>query len=377
MTGLVSPTTGLALRAEGPDAVTDGTHRWPMIDGIAYLRTGREAVIAAVLDLLDRGCRESALALLLADQDDWWDGPRALPADLLRLIRERRTLTLRDAMTLLAFGRVGDYFAHRWSDPTFLAGLALLDAHWNAPSSAFELACGIGHYLRDLARRGVSVYGGDVVFAKLWLARHWVVPEAELVCFDAGSPWPTSGRRADLVLCHDAFYFLEPKVAILARLRDAVAPGGRLAIGHIHNRAAENLSAGVGLTQADLAGLFPDATLYDDDELTRAAAEARAPVPQQPTALAEAESFSLMEGGTGAPRAATGPLCRPVDGAALRRNPLYAVAPGGGLAIAWPSERYRAEYAPRATYRPRIWGELDVSEDAARRREMLDIPARW
>ena len=24
--------------------------------------------------------------------------------------------------------------------------------------------------------------GADVVFAKLWVARHWVAPEAELVC---------------------------------------------------------------------------------------------------------------------------------------------------------------------------------------------------
>src|SRR3712207_8340733 len=48
----------------------------------------------------------------------------------------------------------------------FRSGLALVEAHWREPSSAFELACGIGHYLREWSRRGLRVAGADVVFAK-------------------------------------------------------------------------------------------------------------------------------------------------------------------------------------------------------------------
>ena len=59
----------------------------------------------------------------------------------------------------------------------------------------------LGHYLRELRRRGCKVAGADVVFAKLWVARHWVTGrEAQLVCFDAGSPhWPIPGAPADLI----------------------------------------------------------------------------------------------------------------------------------------------------------------------------------
>nr|WP_236960479.1 hypothetical protein [Methylobacterium durans] len=181
---LTSPETGNALRSDTPHSLRDAETgaRWPVIDGIPYLRIGRDGLIAEVLAHLDdagaENGREKALVALLADQDDWWNGPPADPADLAALVHGREEASLRDAVRLLGWGRVGDYFLHRWSDPTFLAGLALLEAHWNGPACVFEFACGIGHYLRELRRHGAKVAGADVVFAKLWVARHWVVGRA-------------------------------------------------------------------------------------------------------------------------------------------------------------------------------------------------------
>ncbi len=411
MTPLVSPVSGRPLRPDGPDALTDGSDRWPVLDGIPYLRVGREPLVADMLAAIAAGDRETALVLALADQDEWWDGPTPSEEARRRLVRERDALSLRQAMDLLALGRVGDYFAHRWSDPTYLAGLALLDAHWTAPASAFELACGIGHYLRDLALRGVDGSGADIVFAKLWLARHWVCPEpstsrarhegdvaaapasrtprqaapsrpgggarqgrVDLVCFDASAPWPVAGRSHDLVLCHDAFYFLEPKVEILRALRGLVRPGGTLAVGHVHNREAENLSAGSGVTAGEIAGWFPGATVYDDADLTRAAAAGRPPVARAVAELGRVEAFSLADGPAGTPGESG--LLQPEDAAQLRLNPLYR-RQDGGAAIAWPSERYRREYAEGATYRPRLDPPIEPGPEAVRRREFVALPERW
>ncbi|MBP0491754.1 class I SAM-dependent methyltransferase [Pararoseomonas indoligenes] len=353
--------------------------RWPVIDGIAFARASRPELADAALARLDAGDRDGALVLLLADQDDWWRGPTADEASLRALVRDRARLTLREAMAHLSWGPVGDYFAHRWSDPTFLAGLALMEAHWTAPRTAFELACGIGQYLRALSQRGVAAAGADVVFAKLWVARHWVAPDAELICLDASvTPWPLAEeRRFDLVACHDAFYFLEPKGPILERLR-RLAGEGWLAIGHIHNREWPNLSAGSAVTAEELAGLFPDGTVYDDAELTRAAVERRVPHSAPPGALTGAEAFSVVAGpGVVPARPISGALALPPEGAALRRNPLYR-----GDAIAWPSERYEREYGPRATYPARPTAPERATAGAATaewamRRELLDLPERW
>ena len=367
-----SPATGGPLVADTAHSLTDGASRYPVIDGIPFLRGGREALVTGVLDCLDRGEVEAATVLLLADQDDWWQGATADPQALRELVRDHRQIRLRDAMDLLAWGPVGTYFAHRWSDPTFLAGLALMEAHWQAPATAFELACGIGHHLRRLAQAGVQVTGGDVVFAKLWVARHFVVPGARLACFDAGFPWPVAGPVFDLVACHDAFYFLDGKPAIAARLRGLLRPGGVLAIGHVHNRDWPNLSAGSAVTAAELAALFPAGRAFDDAELTRALMDARAPQAAGWPALGAVEAFSLVEGASGAPRALTGGLALPQPGAALVRNPLY----DGSGRIAWPSDRYRREYGPRATY-PEQATPAVACAGQARTRELVDLPERW
>lgn len=377
--GLCGP-SGAPLSREGEHVLRepDG-RRWPVLDGIPYLRTGRDDLVRAALARIDARDPDGALVVLLADQDDWWDGPRPSDDALRALVRDRSLLSLREAMAQLSFGRVGDYFAHRWSDPTFLAGLALLEAHWRPTRTAFELACGIGQYLRELDRRGVEATGVDVVFSKLWLARHWVVaPTTRLLCCDARDTWPVSGMRYDLVICQDAFYFLEPKPAILAALRALVAPAGRLSVGHIHNREASNYSAGSAVTAADLAGLFPDAVAYDDAELTRALAEGGVPQSRPLSDLRDVEAFALVEGGSPA-RPLTGGLSIPPAGATLRRNPLYAGEPPS---IVWPSERYRGEYAPLATYAPTTSAPEratagDAPHAAVRRRELVDLPERW
>ena len=383
MSALRSPISGRPLHVEGPHALGDGAgERWPVIEGIAYLRAGSRARATTALELLDAGDPAGALALLLAENDGWWDEPPPPDAELRRLVADAdgsEPPTLREAMARLGWGRVGVYFAHRWSDPTFVAGLALTDAHWTAPRTAFELCCGIGQHLRALQAAGVAVTGGDVVFAKLWIARRWVLgADAELVCFDADiAPWPVQGVF-DLTACHDAFYFLQDKAGVASRLR-ALSATGALVVSHVHNRDWPNLSGGAALTAGELSALFPNALSYDDQELTLAGAERRTPQPQGWATLGDVEAFSLAAGTAEAidPKPADGPLSRPPLGAQLVINPLLTQD-----GVAWPSERYREEYAPRVTYglhpRPPARAEMcAVLADAAARRDLLHLPERW
>lgn len=378
MTGLYSPITGRPLVQDG-HALSATGERWPIVEGIPFLRADRAGLANSVLVALDEGDDETAQVLLLGDQDNWAKTPPPSEAARRRLVREREALSFRDAMDLLAFGPVATYFAHRWSDPTFVSGLALAEAHWHDPRRVLELACGAGHFLREFANFAPQVTVGDLVFAKLWLAHHYVARDAALVCFDAAAPWPFARASADLVFCHDAFYFLPDKPHVVSEM-SRVGDGGRVLVGHTHNADVDNLSAGAPLKPDEYAALFGTALLYDDRELTLSAVEARAPCPSCIGSLKDVSALAFA-GGLAAldiPRAASGGLTVPRMGAFLRRNPLYA---DGN--IVWPSDRYEREYGMLATYPRAVEAPAQAvagtqSVDAlARRRVLLDLPERW
>ena len=333
----------------------------PVVDGIPYARTGRDELTARVRALLDRGDVDGARVALLADADDWWGEEPPPPGQLARVVHAR---TLREAMELLGMGRVGDYFAHRWSDPTYLAGLALLQAHWPGDRPVVEVACGTGHFLRELARRGVTdLRGVDVVWAKLWLAQRFVCPAASYVCADVAT-LDLPVRAPSYVLCHDALYFLRDKGAAVAAMRRLAGPGGTVVVGHAH--VADRISTGEPLGAGEYADLLGTDLLYDDDELTRALLERRPPVPAPAAALEDREAIALVAGD---PLRAGPDLAEPLP--PLVENPLYV----DGL-LTWPSERYAQEYGPRSTYLPaRLPDPLPA--DAARRRILVDLPECW
>lgn len=374
-----SPASGRPLAPDAPHSLAADGERWPVVDGIPYLRANSGGLVAVALDHLDAGRPDDALMRLLTDQDDWWAGPATDLGELERLVRERDTLSLREAMALLRMGPVADYFAYRWSDPTYLAGLALLEAHWAEPQTVFELACGIGHYLRELGSRGVQCTGADVVFAKCWLAKNWVAPLANYVVFDASAPWPIEGERFDLVMCHDAFYFLSDQPAMARRLRAATGPDGMLAVSHIHNSAFRNGSKGPAVEAAALTDMFPDAAIYDENELLWSLLESKSPSTTTFLISGEAdqeiEAFSLVEGGAPEPRALSGGLAMPRTNARLRRNPLLGDDPDHD-AVRWPSERYRDEYGSGC-----FWADgeddLPFPFDPVRLRRLVDLPERW
>lgn len=366
---LASPETGRPLRLAGTFLEDEtGRERWPVVEGIPYLRTGRDGLRQETNERLDAGDAPGALVGLLRDQDDWAPDPppaREAVAEAVEAADGGRPA--REVMRALGFGAVADYFAYRLSDPTYLAGLALLRSHWNAPRASFELACGIGHYTRELARRGVEAAAGDVVFAKLWLARRYLVPAAPLVCFDASRRFPLPDASVDLALCQDAFYFLPDKPHVAAELSRISGPRGTVLVGHSHNAATENLSPGDPATAAEHATLFPGASLYDDGELTAAALSGERPPARRPRELARSAAVGLARPGPGAPAPAPAPdLLIPPPGTPLHPNPLYRRETDGAsvMRLEWPSERYREEYGPLSGYLPE---RLDLDGSLLRR----------
>ena len=101
-----------------------------------------------------------------------------------------------------------------------------------------DFACGTGRILSVFRRSIASRTGVDTSAEQLASARR-KDPEAALVCGNLiTDPDLLRGQRFDLITCFRLFLNLEPehRIPILERLRELLAPGGRLFVDNHMNR---------------------------------------------------------------------------------------------------------------------------------------------
>ncbi|MFG2310956.1 class I SAM-dependent methyltransferase [Streptomyces sp. NPDC048566] len=396
---LRSPVTGGPLTWAGPHLLSDGDTLWPCPDGIPYLRTGRDGLRARAVDALRAGEADRALALLLCDRKD--DAvPPADPARALDVATGATTAAA--AMAGLGYGGLAPYFLHRWCQPTYLSGLALLDAHAPTGTTLFETACGAGHFLRTWTQRCGPAIGSDLVFSHLWIARTFCAPDADLVCFDADGAFPLVDGAAGTALSHDSFHYFRDKRHVLAELL-RVSGAGPVLLGHVHNADHAHYSPGLPLTADGYRELLAPDHSYDDEALTGSALGAL-PGPtgaavdggrpagtasyrgQPKGANTAAAALAFVFRAAGQP-ATPGRLTAPVPGRPLHVNPLLT-----DDGPRWPDEQFAREFADDWPYlrdlsRPspatvaaaragRAGSDPDVDR-AARRRALVDLPESW
>lgn len=379
---LRSPQNGRELAYDGRGVLSDGETLWPCIDGIPYLRRGRESLRRAAVEALRVGAVYEALALLLSDRKDASIPP--VPQDMARQVA-RGAASARQAMDGLRYGGLSWYLQHRWCQPSFLSGLALLETHAPRGATLLDLACGSGQYLRawQQADESVTAIGADIVYSHLWIARHFVAPSAWLVCFDADGPFPLADGVAGVALAQDAFHYFADKRHVVDQMR-RVSQGGTLLLGHVHNAAQPNHSAGQPLDVDEYLGLIQPGTVYDDDALTRFALMDTA---AHPETTREMRASAALAFSTGPVRRDSIRVTLPPDGTSLGLNPLLA----SGRAV-WPSPKFEAEFVgPWQYLRTMVTPESSVLDRAlsgalgtdpevdeyARRRVLLDLPGRW
>jgi SAM-dependent methyltransferase len=376
---LRSPLTGRLLRQVSEFALSDGEHLWPCLRGIPYLRANRDGLRAAAIREIEAGHPEEALALLLTDRRD-----EAIPSVELASTRlATKASCITEAMQLLNYGGMAPYIFHRWSLPTFISGLALLEAHAPAGASLFEVGCGAGHLLRAWTEASGTAIGADLVFSNLWLARRFVAPDASLVCCDVTHGFPFADAIADVAFCHDAFHYFTDKALAVAEMK-RVSSTGILLLGHVHNAAVKNFSPGTPLERPAYEDLLKPDFVYDDADLTRAAMTGSPPKPMDQAGDRNGvQAFAFVSGPVPQGRST---LTVPRPGASLRVNPLIA---GDGVPLTpqlteefvdcW--EFMRAMRAPPKHLSIKLMASRGTMtaelETFVRRRLMVHLPEDW
>lgn len=359
---LRDPFSGESLNFRPLDALAETHHgfwesncrsrRWPHLDGIAFVHTGFVEAAAKAVALLDKGDANAATAYLLTLTDPFAkSAPTA--SDTAALVARVTASTepeicALEAMEALALGPVSHYFALRGSVPSFFSGLGLLALGLPKSGTVVDVACGAGHYLYWLARHSYDAIGTDYVFAKLWLARHFIAEaETPLVCADScdGRHLPIAATDRDVsVFCHDAFYFLPEKRTALERFEQLRRGKGRILLGHAHLSDYNHGSvAGSPLSAASYRALCANtATIFDDAQLARfvTGSENATPITLESATGLEAIALVTPALDSFAAEPPEWPTSEPLGLApCVRRTDLRGTRPH------WPSDSFAQEYA--------------------------------
>jgi len=168
-------------------------------------------------------------------------------------------LTFQDAVGLVRKPKgFADYLFHRYANPSFLSDMTLLPVvetfvrsrTTRARVKILDLACGAGHSSLLLTQSfpEVSVIAADQDFVSLYLARRFLAPGAEFVCYDVEAPSPFADDAFDVVHCLDAFHYFKSKRAVVAELERVAQPDALWLFPHLHNALVENVTAGIPLS---------------------------------------------------------------------------------------------------------------------------------
>jgi uncharacterized protein YbaR (Trm112 family) len=391
---------------------------FPIVDGIPVLHLQPPATAAR--DLIQARQPELARRTLFGLDDP-------AQAEIFERVIASDTSSYQQTVDAIGPNFEGGYFLYRFSDPTFVVAQAVVRAVGGtvlggpstllgaSPSAslgaspgtsrrAIDICGGSGHLTRSLVDlSSPAPILADLYFAKIWLARRFTAPGCEPVCCDGNSPMPFARGAFGLAMCTDAFMYIWTKrqfVGEMERLVDGDAPGAVL-IGHTHNERTWSPSHGQPLPPEGYAALFETieprifgesllfADVVDAGVVDLSRRDAPETLDREPalTIVATRHPGVFARHAVDEVRRAAGEF---------RLNPLYALDPGGDdavrLRLRFPNDDYEQEYGACRRYLP---DEVSIDRaaldalgragaalppalaDLARRRVILDLPARY
>lgn len=301
-------------------------------------------------------------------------------AALRRMLCRRDSLTVEDWLELFyrrsAIPGNFEYFFYRFGQPRHLTALSLMATFPERDRPILDLACGFGHLTHSLTcdSRRHRVIGVDRNFYHLWVARHWLAPDAHFVCAEADTPLPFADASLSGALCADAFHLFADKATCVAELRRATGDG-TLMLTRVGNRL-RTPNEGAELTPAEYAALLTDLPhrVVGEPELLerylRGEGAALA-VWREPEALEGEKWVSLVASRDASVLVDHGAFGTwPHAAGTLALNPIYRGSRQGQeekLTFAFPSAHYAAENSDMRSYLPE-----SVVLDAATRRALAE-----
>jgi SAM-dependent methyltransferase len=273
---------------------------FPLVAGIPVLKKDTTGALDQVVALIQDGRSRDALLTLISPNSpalapDWM---RSLPSAkafrwLKHLAHERAISGWRQRATNLVAdhsNRVAacdlfnfyfekkkgsyDYFALRPGQPRHLIALSFVSLIRQPQKPILDLACGCGHLTYSLTQRaeGQQVIGIDDSFFGLYVAKHWIAPQAEFVCCAADMSLPFPDGAFSTAFCSDAFHYFDHKLISFRELERLTRDNGVIILVWVHNALWRCPHDGLPLPPEgyeELIGDIPHRLVADSEVLSR------------------------------------------------------------------------------------------------------------
>lgn len=167
-----------------------------------------------------------------------------------------------------------DYFSYRLGQPKFLTTVSLALAMPELKGSAADLACGAGHFTRNLLHRndGEPVYGIDQDFFLLWIANTRIAPAGRFICTDLEYGLPFSSGGLGSILMSNFFQFLHGKQQLIRESERALRkPDGVIMLSSVRHSGYATATPNRAIAAESYRKLFtlPNVVVSDDAILER------------------------------------------------------------------------------------------------------------
>jgi uncharacterized protein YbaR (Trm112 family) len=350
----VSPTSAPAEQTPSFAVLSCWCCAYPIVDGIPVLVLGDE--VSAAIKAIEAGDFAQALHLVLD----------LSPARHQRFdeLRASNDVPFARAVRALLPDGEGDYYVLRFGDPTFVVAdtlTRLIARQLTGPARRMVDVCGgCGHLTATLTELAAQ-FGGppplllDRSFWRLWLARRFLAPAAEMVCCDANVSLPLGSGRATLAVCNDAFHYVWAKRLLASELERISRVDGAIILTHVHNALGDNATAGNTLPPDGYVALFDRHSpllTSDADVLGWATGGPTPRWDMNAATCGSADAVDLVASPTVPDWTVPPPTVTDASGIWVV-NPLLAVRRHQGqavLSIQWPSEHYASEFGDAKRY---------------------------
>jgi SAM-dependent methyltransferase len=161
--------------------------------------------------------------------------------------------------TLAAAAQWNLYIRHRFTSPSMLSIVALLGLLRDREGSVLDAPCGMGHlaFMMSKLFPPERIVCMDRSPPFVYSARRFFVPQlAAAIVHDMNYPLPLASEQFGLILCSDAFHYVQNREVLAREFTRILREDGVLVLAHVHNRLQRTSYAGFPLSPAEYSGLF-------------------------------------------------------------------------------------------------------------------------